>query len=63
MIFVYSKIVNVFSLINKGKCNINGVPINKGQFEAVIDSNVSRMEYVIQLVNILRNLKTISVIL
>jgi len=51
MNFVYSKIiVHVLALNTKCKSNINGVSINKGQFEAVIDSNVSRRKYVIQLV-------------
>jgi len=36
MIIVYSKCVHVLAL-NKG--NINDVPVNKIQFDAVIDSN------------------------
>jgi len=39
---VYSKIVHVLAFNKKSKRNKNGVPENKGQFEAVIDSNVSR---------------------
>jgi len=37
---------------------MNGVPVIKGQIDAVIGSNVSRREYIIQLVG--RNLGTIS---
>jgi len=36
--------------INKGMGNINGVPVNKGQFGAIIDSHFRRREYFIKLV-------------
>jgi len=49
--FVYNKIVHVLALNKKGGTgNINGVPVNKGQFETVTDSKVSRREHFIQLV-------------
>jgi len=37
-------------LINKGMGNINGVPVNKGQFSAIITLQFSRREYFIQLI-------------
>jgi len=48
--------------INKGMGNINGVPVNKGQFGASINLQFSRREYFIQLVKFCRKRKTISVV-
>jgi len=36
--------------INKGMGNLNGVPVNKGQFGAIINLQFSKREYFIQLI-------------